>query len=121
MKKKAIKPLLIACSGGYGHIAAALGIIENLAQDYTLNLTEHSAQRSHYFATQKPCFYARLLRLGIQIFSIPYLGYCLKKLPIPWGIAHLPHRNEFYLEINRLLHHEKTHGIKRLYLDLLLD
>ncbi len=121
MTKTSIKPLFIACSGGWGHIAAVHGLIEHLSSDHHLQLTEHSGQIAQDRTIQNPSFYAKRLRQGIRLLSTPYLGTFLKKIPIPWGLRYLPHQNEFFIELDRLVHTEKTHGCTRPYVDLLLD
>lgn len=105
--KSCSKPLIIASSGGAGHISAAQSLISQLQQHI---LTYH-----HY---QKPSSglvsFESSIQLGCHLYHIPGWQYLLQKLT---GVQ-LPSPIQLEEEINHLI---QKNSQPKLYLDFMLD
>ena len=119
------KPLILACSGGAGHISAAKGIIGGLQKkNPNVVITQHEPllYREHKFT-----FTAFMIRLGIWSGSIPVIGYVVNKIAHLVGAPAMPNYKVFWSQMSQIKKSEteniegKKQGIKRPYVDVLLD
>lgn len=103
------RPLILACSGGGGHLSAAEGLIAHLKQQHNVDLPVYVAPKPRSFS-----FMRGLIKTGIWMQSIS----CLRPLCKTIGLAYLPDPTSFFLAWQAL--QEKNQNT-RPYIDVLLD
>jgi effector protein SdbA len=120
------RPLLIASSGGGGHISSIMGIIDELKADKetTLELTDHKAQLYQH----KDFSWLGLgVKIAAGIMSVPLLGDFIAFIAKLMGNPSLPNWSQLQEEINKLEKAETDTcsqmpmGRTRPYVDMLLD
>ena len=124
------RPLLIANSGGVGHISAMMGIIDSKQKEATvpLQLTLHQAQ---LYSDRPRSIWNFLIRTSIYFTSVWIVGKILDAILGLCGYPRLPRSEEFWAEMSRLekaeiaqsasSDNEKPVGRMRPYVDMLLD
>ncbi len=125
------RPLVLAVSGGIGHINAAKAILSDLEKKHpvTLQKTEYETPlyRNKHFTLER-----MLIRIGVWASSIAYLGAIVRALTRLLGFPALPSHSAYWHELNKLesseleLNNEQggepvLRGRKREYVDMLLD
>src|SRR3990167_2479050 len=123
------RPFILACSGGGGHISAALGIIDALRrQPGLLDLPKHQAKllNQHRYSVLNVS-----TNTGVFMMSLILLGNIIKHIAHFFDYPGLPDYTEFKQEITRLADSETAKqnnaqnqeptGRTRDYADLLLD
>ncbi|GGI77070.1 protein SdbA [Legionella impletisoli] len=119
------RPLVIACSGGAGHISAALGIIDDLKSKHpdNLHLTSHEA---HLYRNSKINLQHILIRIGLFLMSLAVIGTAIRYIVRKFGYPALPESKVFWREIANLERNESDANLnnmarQRPYIDMLLD
>jgi hypothetical protein len=116
------RPMIVASSGGGGHISAALGLIDTLRDKATLQKYEAQLHHDHSFS-----FLRSSTRASILFMSIPYVRAAIQFINALFEYPTLPHYPEVKHEINRLEQAEiaplsrPAKGRQREYLDMILD
>ncbi|MCZ6913936.1 MAG: hypothetical protein O7C59_05400 [Rickettsia endosymbiont of Ixodes persulcatus] len=112
------QPLLIACSGGGGHIAAIHGLFQYLQQHCeTINFPKYSPVLS---IKGPPSPTQIKLETAINFMHAPLIGPAVQAVVSTTPYPKLPNRISFNKEIDSLNHSEKEKN-KRYYRDMLLD
>jgi effector protein SdbA len=104
------KPLIIASSGGGGHISAAQSLISQLQLNPNHILTHHQYQKPSSGLVS----FENGIQLGCHLYHIPGWQYLIQKLT---GV-HLPSPLELQEEMDKLL---QQNTAEKLYLDFMLD
>jgi effector protein SdbA len=123
-------PLILASSGGTGHITAAMGIIDDMQQsEQDVHIPLHQA---HRYEEKNRSKLGLLIQLGVYLMSIQYIGKAIKYITNQAGYPSMPRHDEFWQEINKLNQAETDSnsekqasnerlGRQRPYTDILLD
>ena len=113
------KPLLIACSGGGGHISAIAGICSYLQHHHPeqLILPNYTPVLLEYKGTSMSRTH---IRNGVKLMSAPVLGEALRKAVAVTALPVLPDEKDIKEELNKLSSLE-ARRMKRKYIDMLLD
>ncbi len=119
------KPLILACSGGAGHISAAKGIINELQlknPNTVIPLHEAVLYKNHV-AT----FTGLFIRLGVWVGAVPILGHLVNAIAHLVGAPSMPDYKIFWNQMAKIQQAELgakdgvERGIRRPYVDVLLD
>ena len=111
------RPLIIACSGGGGHLSAVECLIKELMKTPNVDLVDHTAQKC---MGRKISLIRCLVNLGVYLQSITWLRKPLRTLNKLIGSTNLPNHNLFKTELLKLQNKQQNHG-QRKYIDVLLD
>ena len=108
---RASNPLLVASSGGGGHIAAIKGIIDS--QYSSLNLVRHDPK-----VYQRNQFYEQsFIYMAMNLLHIPYVGRPIRSILRRSRMPVLPARRDVEAEIQTITSNQRI----RNYIDMLLD
>ncbi len=111
------RPLIIACSGGGGHLSAVECLIAELMQTPNIDLIDHNAQK---YKGRKLSLIRCVVTLGVFLQSITWLSKPLRAINQRIGSTNLPHRHLFNAELLKLKNKQQNQG-QRKYIDVLLD
>ncbi len=99
------QPLLIACSGGGGHIAAIHGLFQYLQQHYK---TIHFPEYSPVLSIKEPPSPTQVkLETAINFMHAPLIGPAVQAVVSTTPYPKLPNRISFNKEIDSLNYSEK--------------
>lgn len=119
------QPLILACSGGTGHISAAKGIINEVLKknpQAVIPQYEASLYKHHPFALA-----GFFIRLGVWAGSIPVLRSIVNFIAHRLGAPSMPNYHVFWEQMEKIKRSEtvlkngKEQGMLRPYIDVLLD
>lgn len=111
-----LRPLILASSGGGGHLSAAQGLIETFQTQATIHLSHYP----HTFRSDRRFSIGRtLLTKGIAGCTKPVVGPLLKALLSCFKLDYLPDIATFQKALHQL--DDLPSATTRAYLDLLLD
>lgn len=119
------RPLILACSGGVGHISAAQGIIDHMkARNPQVQVTKHQAT---LYVNKPTSATGLMLRMALWVSSVPGLGFLFKFLLSSLGYPDLPDYSTFWEQMDKLQNAETVQdgnglkGRERSYVDVLVD
>ncbi len=115
------RPLIIACSGGAGHISAAKGIVDELSVG--AKPAEIPLYRAVRYQDKPFSLRGGLIRFGVWIMSVPYLGAAIKGVCRLFKLPVLPSYDAFHAQLKNISQNESDgdKGRERPYVDMLLD
>ncbi|HAU1636775.1 TPA: Dot/Icm T4SS effector SdbA [Legionella pneumophila] len=119
------RPLIIASSGGTGHISATHGIINDLqSKKDNVVITQHHAE---LYKNKPFSITSALIRIGVWFTSLPILEDILKGVMRFIGYPVLPSSSIFWDQMSKIQQSETKNengietGRTRPYVDMLLD
>jgi effector protein SdbA len=131
------RPLVVAVSGGGGHLTAAKAIIGDLENEHGENL-QKPLHKAFLYRDREFSFDRFIIWFGVWIMSIPVLGAICRGISRLLGYPALPDQKVFWQELRKLelgeisptpvngpnpsIHEERSvKGRNREYVDMLLD